>query len=58
MCLPGNQTIYRQCRDEIFRTNNYQRLRNREMRFILAKHGGCMSKPLLLDKEKKPMLTS
>jgi len=50
MCQPGNQTIFKVCKDAILKEAATERLSNQAMHAILVKHGGCMVKPL--DKKK------
>ena len=54
MCKQGNQSIFKECRDLIFQQSRTDRLPNRVMREILAKHDGCMIKPI--DKKGQKVL--
>ena len=45
MCKPGNQTIYRECKDKLKKSGAET---NTAMREALKKHDGCMQ----LDKHK------
>ena len=42
MCKPGNDTIFRECRD-VMLAEATKRLSSREMRAILDENGGCMT---------------
>jgi hypothetical protein len=42
MCQPGNQSIYKQCREAIIKDKG--RIRQSDMRAILLENHGCMKK--------------
>ena len=44
MCKPGNQTIYKECKEAILKQAGRDSMRVREMREVLRKNGGCMKK--------------
>ena len=43
MCQPGNQSIFKECRDMALKKLGKQSARNVELREVIVSHHGCMS---------------
>lgn len=57
MCKPGNQSIYRECREAIYRQlDSHAVISNAQMHRIIAEHGGCMTGEV--DTKRKAVLVS
>lgn len=58
MCQPGNQSIYHECRARILRELRMDHAPNKEMREVLARHGGCMLHAPQVDTTRSRVLVS
>ncbi len=43
MCKPGNQTIFKECRDIILQKRAKTGLSIRELRLLIKRNGGCVA---------------
>ena len=43
MCCPGNQTIFKTCKEALLKDTGALTMSNQEMRRLLKRHGGCMN---------------
>ena len=50
MCCPGNQTIFKACKEALLRETGAGKMSNQQMRVILKRHGGCMNGSHPVDK--------